>query len=250
MGAKLGVSLWGRNIDWGFLRTVLRTFGPKREENDLRRKLHNDELHGLYSSPNEVGGTCGTHEEGSGVYRVLVARPEGKRPLGKRRRRWEDNIKMDLRETEKPEYLSGIALGYGLDDRGFESRQGLGILLFTTAYRSALGPTQPPIQWLRVALSLGVKRPGREADHSLLYSAEVKNAQSSTLIPQYAFMAWCSVKGQGQLYLYLLPLGDRDRWGELVRLAQDRARWWAFVNTVMNLGFHKESRRFFENLSN
>jgi len=40
---------------------------------------------------------CGTHE-GRGVYRVLVGRPEGKRPLGRPRRRWEDNIKMDLRE--------------------------------------------------------------------------------------------------------------------------------------------------------
>jgi hypothetical protein len=47
-----------------------------------------------------VGGTCGTHggEEGRGVYRVLVGRPEGKRPLGRSRRSWEDNIKLDLRE--------------------------------------------------------------------------------------------------------------------------------------------------------
>jgi hypothetical protein len=45
-----------------------------------------------------VGGTCGTHGEGRGVYRVLVGRPEGKRPLGRPRRRWEDDIKMDLRE--------------------------------------------------------------------------------------------------------------------------------------------------------
>jgi len=50
---------------------------------------------------------------------------------------------------------------YGLDDRGFESRQKIGLFLFTTATRSALGPIQPPIQWLRGALSLGVKRPGR-----------------------------------------------------------------------------------------
>jgi hypothetical protein len=45
-----------------------------------------------------VGWTCGTHREGRGVYRVLVGRPEGKRPLGRPRHRWEDNIKMDLRE--------------------------------------------------------------------------------------------------------------------------------------------------------
>jgi hypothetical protein len=46
-----------------------------------------------------VGWTCGTNAEGRSVYRVLVGRPEGKRPLGRPRCRWEDNIKMDLRET-------------------------------------------------------------------------------------------------------------------------------------------------------
>jgi hypothetical protein len=47
---------------------------------------------------NEVGGTCSTHGEARGVYRVLVGRPDVKRPLGRPRRSWEDNIKMDLRE--------------------------------------------------------------------------------------------------------------------------------------------------------
>jgi hypothetical protein len=45
-----------------------------------------------------VGWTCGTHGEGRGVYRVLVGRPEVKRPLGRPRSRWEDNIKLDYRE--------------------------------------------------------------------------------------------------------------------------------------------------------
>jgi hypothetical protein len=45
-----------------------------------------------------VGRTFGTHGEGRGIYRVLVGKPERKRPLGRPRRRWEDNIKMDLRE--------------------------------------------------------------------------------------------------------------------------------------------------------
>jgi hypothetical protein len=97
--------------------------------------------------------------------------------------------------------LSGIALGYGLDDRGFESRQRLGIFLFTSASRPALGPTQPPIRWVTVASSLGVKRPGRKADHSPPPSAEAKNAWSYTSTLSYPFMAWCSVKAQGQLYL-------------------------------------------------
>jgi len=47
------------------------------------------------------------------------------------------------------------------------------VFLFTTASRTALGPTQPPIQWVPGVLSLGVKRPGREADHSPPSSAEV-----------------------------------------------------------------------------
>jgi hypothetical protein len=54
---------------------------------------------------------------------------------------------------------------------GFDSQQGLGIFLFITASGTAMGPTQPPIQWVLGALSLGVKWPGREADHSPLSSA-------------------------------------------------------------------------------
>jgi hypothetical protein len=70
----------------------------------------------------------------------------------------------------------GIALGYGVDSRvlEFDSRLGLGIFLFTTASKTALGPTQPPIQCVPGALSLGVKRPEREADHSPQSNAEVK----------------------------------------------------------------------------
>jgi hypothetical protein len=86
-----------------------RIFGPKREEDGSWRKLHNDELRSLYSSPNNVGvikssrmrwaGHVARMGEGRDIYRVLVGRPERKRPLGRPRRRWEDNIKMDLRET-------------------------------------------------------------------------------------------------------------------------------------------------------
>jgi hypothetical protein len=53
-----------------------------------------------------------------------------------------------------------------MDDLEFDTRLGKGIFLFTAASRTALGPTQPPIEWVPAAFSLGVKRPGREADHS------------------------------------------------------------------------------------
>jgi len=55
------------------------------------------------------------------------------------------------------------------------------------------------------ALSLGAKWPKHKDDHSLPWSAKVKNAWSYTSLPRYAFMAWCSVEAQGQLSLYLLP---------------------------------------------
>jgi hypothetical protein len=67
-----------------------------------------------------------------------------------------------------------ILLGYGLDDLGFESRQGLGIFLLTNASRPDVGSTQPRIQWVRGALCLRVKRLKREADHPPPSSSEVK----------------------------------------------------------------------------
>jgi hypothetical protein len=89
-------------------RVLRRIFGPKREVDGSWRKLHNYEIHSLYSSPNIVGmikytrmrwtGHVARMGEGRGVSRVLVGKPEGKRPLGRPRRRCEDNIKMDLRE--------------------------------------------------------------------------------------------------------------------------------------------------------
>jgi len=91
-----------------------------------------------------------------------------------------------------------------MDDRGFESRQGLEISLFTTTSRPALRPIQPPIQWVPGTLTLEVKWPAREADLSYSSSAEVKNTWSYTCTPQYAFKARCSVKAQGQLYLNLV----------------------------------------------
>ena len=88
-------------------KVLRRIFGPRRDEvtGDWRR-LHNEELNDLYSSPNIVRviksirmrwvGHVARMGEERGVYRVLVGKPEGKRPLGRPRRRWVDNIRMDL----------------------------------------------------------------------------------------------------------------------------------------------------------
>jgi hypothetical protein len=86
-----------------------RLFGPKRDEvRGEWRKLHNGELHNLYSSPDIIRkikpkrmrwvGHVARMGKGRNVYRVLVGKPEGKRLLGRPRRRWEDGIKMGLRE--------------------------------------------------------------------------------------------------------------------------------------------------------
>ena len=88
----------------------MRVFWPKRDKvTGELRKLHNEELSDLYSLPNIVwvvksrrmrwAGHVARMGQGRGVHRVLVGRPEGKRPLGRPRRRWGDNIKMDLQEV-------------------------------------------------------------------------------------------------------------------------------------------------------
>jgi hypothetical protein len=88
------------------LRVLRRIFGPTRDE--VTGKLHSGELHNLYSSPDIIrqiksskmrcAGRVARMGEGRNVYRVLVGKPEGKRPLGRPKRRWEDGTKMDLRE--------------------------------------------------------------------------------------------------------------------------------------------------------
>jgi hypothetical protein len=81
-----------------------------------------------------------------------------------------DNQKLQV--VKSRDSSVGIALVYGV--LGFDFWRELGIFLFTTAYITTLGPTQPPIQWVPEALSLSVKWLGREANHSPPSSVEVK----------------------------------------------------------------------------
>jgi hypothetical protein len=68
------------------------------------------------------------------------------------------------------------------------------MFLFTTLSRTVMGPNQPPIQCVPGSLSLEVKQPGREADHSPPSSAEVKNVCTIPPLHLYVFMSWCFVK--------------------------------------------------------
>jgi hypothetical protein len=101
-------------------RVLMRIFGPKRDDvTGECRKLHNGELHNFYSSPDIIRqiksrrmrwvGRVARMGEGRKLYRVPVGKPEEKRPLERPRRRWENGIKMGLRD---------IGWGCGVDSPG------------------------------------------------------------------------------------------------------------------------------------
>jgi hypothetical protein len=103
-----------------------RIFGPKKEEvTGEWRRLHNEELNDLYSTSKNVHvikstrmrwvGHVARMGEGRVAYRILVGRPEGRRPLGRTRCRWEYNIKMDLQEVGWGAWTGLIWLRIGTD---------------------------------------------------------------------------------------------------------------------------------------
>jgi hypothetical protein len=91
-------------------KVLRRMFGPKSDDvTGGWRKLHNEELHSFYSSPSTVRMIKSKRMKLTGhvarmektdAYRILVRKRQGKRPLGRQRRRWVDNIKIDLRDIE------------------------------------------------------------------------------------------------------------------------------------------------------
>ena len=106
-GCETWLLTWEEKMLRVFENMVLRIFGPRRDEvMGEWRRLHNGELSDLYSSPNIVrviksrrmrwAGLVGRMGEERGVYTVLVVKPKGKRPLGRPRHRWVDNIRMEL----------------------------------------------------------------------------------------------------------------------------------------------------------
>jgi hypothetical protein len=105
-------------------RVLRRIFGPKRDEvTGGWRKLHNEELRGLHSSPSTIrvikarrirwAGHVARMGEMKGAYNILVVKPEGRRALERPRRRWEDNIKLDHRKIWFGNVIGFIWLGIG-----------------------------------------------------------------------------------------------------------------------------------------
>jgi hypothetical protein len=104
-------------------RVLRRIFGPKRDEVTVEwRKLHNEELRDLYSSPSIIRiiksrrrwmSHVARMGEKRNAYRLLVGKPEGKRPLGKPRRMWMDNIRMDLERWDGVMWTGFVGLRIG-----------------------------------------------------------------------------------------------------------------------------------------
>jgi hypothetical protein len=96
------------------------------------------------------------------------------------------------------------AAGWTIGVLGVESRRGLEVFLFSAVCDATLRPARPPVWWVQGALSLGMGRPGRGADHSPPSGAEVGNAWSCASAPQRVFMARCLVGHRDKFTFTLL----------------------------------------------
>jgi hypothetical protein len=112
-------------------------------------------------------------------------------------------------------------MGWMIGVLGFDSWRGLGIFFFTTVSRMALGPTQPPIQWVPGALSLVVTRPGREADGSHPSSAEV-NEWVELYLHSPNTPSWCGAQ-----------LKHRDSFTFLLVILWEPTIFRMFITTVV-----------------
>ncbi|KAJ4449257.1 hypothetical protein ANN_00654 [Periplaneta americana] len=204
-----------------FENKVLRKiFGVKRDEvTGEWRKLHNAELHALYSSPDIIrniksrrlrwAGHVARMGESRNAYRVLVGRPEGKRPLGRPRHGWEDNIKMDLREV------------------GYDDRDWINLAQDRDRWRA----------YVRAAMNLrNVKsRRFRWAGH-VARMGEPRNAYRVLVgrpPERKRPLRKPRHRWEDNIKMVLRAMGYDDR--EWINLAQDRDRWRAYVRATMNL---------------
>jgi len=124
----------------------------------------------------------------------------------------------------EPGLLSTVT-GYRLDDQGSIPR-GVRTIPFTTMFRLALWPYQPPIQWVPGNLSLGIKQPRHEADYSPPPCDKVKNVYRYTSIPPYIFMAW---------WLISLVLNETERMRDTI-IAYSEVPSWYLPGLVKSLG--------------
>jgi hypothetical protein len=127
---------------------------------------------------------------------------------------------------------------------GFGSQRRPGIFLFTTASRTALWPTQSPIQWVPRALSLGIK--GRNVNLATRLHLVPRSRMRGNIppLPQYACMAWCSVKAQGRFYLYVYLLQLHENWNRTLSRSQARTVHYSAVMVFLFVLLHQYCYHF------
>ncbi|KAJ4429512.1 hypothetical protein ANN_21681 [Periplaneta americana] len=229
-----------------FENKVLRKiFGAKRDEvTGEWRKLHNIELHALYSSPDIIrniksrrlrwAGHVARMGETRNAYRVLVGRPEGKRPLGRPRRRWEDNIKMDLREV-------------GYDDRDWINLAQDRCLKIWCELKKIFGAKRDEVtrKWRQLSMQnllalyfssykiRSYKRLSSAGSCTSDVNPEICISSVSWEVGGKRSFGRPRRRWEDNIKMDLREVGYDDR--NWINLAQDRDRWWAYVRAAMKL---------------